>query len=238
MSLLISLTMLFNYSLVDFRTEVYRSYIDSDIESWEYAISRAEYNNAVDHVGFSYHYALACYGLAGHYIGKGNEDKAEIYLDKAISATDEILALSSNDSKGLALRGALYGLEIAISNYKAVYLGPRSLDFIEKALLLNPENPTAWIEHGNALYYMPSVFGGDKAKARNAYRKAIRLFEQKGETNCWLYINSMSILGTWYVESGRYNEAKFLYDKVMALAPGFQWVRDELLPELLTKIST
>ena len=108
MSLLISLMMLLNYSLVDFRTEVYRSYIDSDIESWEYAISRAEYNNAVDQVGFSYHYALACYGLAGHYIGKGNEDKAEIYLDKAISATDEILALSSNDSKVLALRGALW----------------------------------------------------------------------------------------------------------------------------------
>jgi len=230
--------MLLNYSLVDFRAEVYRSYIDSDIESWEFAISQAEYSSAVGQVGFSYHYALACYGLAGHYIGKGSEDKAEIYLDKAISATDGLLEVKPNESKFLALRGALYGLEIALSSYKAMYLGPRSLSFIEKALEANNENPTAWIEQGNALYYMPSVFGGDKDKAIDAYRKAIRLFEQKEETNCWLYINSMSILGTWYVESGRYNEAKFLYDKVMALAPGFQWVRDELLPELLTKIST
>jgi len=49
------------------------------------------------------------------------------------------------------------------------------------------------------MYYRPSAFGGDKAKAIKYYVKAVKSFEKQGlVVNNWMYINTMTALGQAY----------------------------------------
>lgn len=233
---LVALLISGNFSHTTFQRDVYSSYINADIPQWETAIATAERALTNSDFEMRYTYAMACYGIVGNYLGQGDEDKAEYYLTKALRITNDLLDENSKSSKALALRGALYGFQISLNSYKAVYLGPKSLSTINQALAIDKTNPTAWIEYGNAMYYMPEMFGGDKQEAINAYKKAIALFENESRIDCWIYLNSVVILGTWLEKQDQFIAAKQQYDKALSIAPNLKWVSMELLPDLIFKM--
>ena len=110
------------------------------------------------------------------------------------------------------------------------------MKYINKALELDPNNIQALIEYGNALYFMPSGFGGDNDQAVASYKKAIRLIEQRElQENNWLYLQIRARLGQMYSEMGQAGNAKVIYETLLEEYPDFKWVKDELLPELIKK---
>ncbi len=120
---------------------------------------------------------------------------------------------------------------------KAPFLGPESIRNINHALEIGPDRPQGWIENGNALYYMPKIFGGSKEKALESYNKAIQLMEKDAEMikHSWLYINVLMILGQSYEKTENYQMAKITYEKVLRIEPDFTYMREELYPALMKK---
>ena len=104
-------------------------------------------------------------------------NKADIYLEK-------LLEKYPNNAQLHSLAGAFYGYKIALAFYKAPFLGPKSLEHIERSIKLDPTEPMGYIEKGNSLQYRPAVFGGGKKDALKFYRKALTLIESKNDSKC------------------------------------------------------
>lgn len=102
----------------------------------------------------------------------------------------------------------------------------------------SPDRPEGWIENGNALYYMPKIFGGSKEKAMESYNKAIQLMEKDSEMvkRNWMYLNVLMVLGQSYEKTGNFQFAKITCEKVLRTEPDFTYMREELLPSLLNKM--
>ena len=126
----------------------------------------------------------AMYGLVGYEFGLHDREVAREYVNKADLYLDDLLEKYPNNAQLHSLAGAFYGYKIALSFYKAPFLGPKSMYHMDKAIELDPAEPMGYIEKGNSLQYRPAVFGGDKIEALKFYRKALELIEAKNDSKC------------------------------------------------------
>ena len=177
---------------------------------------------------------FAQYGYIGYKIGVNKDDEASAILDKAWKYLNKLMENDPGDSELLALKGAFYGFEIGLNKSKAIYLGPKSMKYIERAIKADNKNATAWIEKGNAKYFMPPVFGGSVEEAIVLYEKAINLFEQKDAfSGCnWLYVNTLVRMGRMYADNNQKQEALAIYKKALKREPFFDWVKHDLIPDV------
>jgi tetratricopeptide (TPR) repeat protein len=128
----------------------------------------------------------------------------------------------------------MYAFRISITPWRAVFWGRRSMNLINKALETDPANPSAWIEHGNAMFYAPAALGGSKEEAVNSYSRAATLLEAgMMENQRWLYLNTLVGLARSYSETGNRSMARITYLKALEFEPEFKWVKDKLLPQLM-----
>ncbi|WP_299314026.1 hypothetical protein [uncultured Aquimarina sp.] len=176
------------------------------------------------------------YGYTAWLIGAEKHDTAEDYIEKSEKIIDKLLDKSPENATLLAYKGAYIAFTIGISNFKAIYLGRRSMRYIDKSIELDPENIQGNIEKGNSMYYRPSAFGGDKNEAIEYYVKAVKSFEKQGlVVNNWMYINTMTALGQAYEATDQIQLAKLCYEKIMRIFPNFMWVEDELYPDMIKR---
>ena len=211
----------------EFNETVYKAYISDNTQLWEETLSLGAGSFSFENEDEIYKLSLGYYGLIGNYIGVGKEVEAKKLLNFIEPIIEKMLNNNPGSSRFNALRGALYGFEINMNGYKAMYLGPKSMKHINAAVDIDSKNPQAWVEKGNMLYYMPDMVGGDKQKGIEAYLKAIKLFEQQNNLeNCWLYLNTIVVLGQWYFETNAPQKSMECYQKVLAIEPNFKWVKN------------
>ena len=148
--------------------------------------------------------------------------------------------LKEDDAEKYAsFMGAFIAFEIGIDMYKAIYLGPKSMTYIYESVTINPKNPYGWLEKGNAEYHMPRAFGGSYEEAVANFSKALILFEETNNTDLnWLYLNTLTWLAVSYEKLNDYNNAEIIYQKILAIEPEFQWVKNELFPKFLKNTQT
>jgi tetratricopeptide (TPR) repeat protein len=216
---------------------VYQAFINDRMEEWDRVIEDLAGREAsltddqlIELVGFYY-------GYVGWAIGQGMDRKAKAYIRAADDLIERLLVKYPEKPELHAYKGAFLGFKIGLNKLKAVVLGPESMKHINRAVETGPERPQGWIEKGNALYYMPKMFGGSKEKALEAYRRAIGLMEEDPGliSDNWMYLNVLMILGQSYEEIGELQMAKNTYEKILQVEPGFTYVRDELYPALRIK---
>ncbi len=212
--------------------DVAKSYLEGDMLQWEQLVEKYEDADLTSMSENELYTLLTIeYGLVGYNLNLDNSDKAEEYLDMAYDHVEELLDAKPEEANYLAMFGALCGLEISISGYKAMFLGPRSMEHVDKALANNPGEPMSWIEKGNAMFNAPEMFGGSKSEGIKNYKQGIVLFEALDQTKCnWLYFHSLAILGSYYQTVGDEELAIEQYNKVLAIAPNYRWVKEELKP--------
>lgn len=87
-------------------------------------------------------------------------------------------------------------------------------------------------QHSSNLFYTPPAFGGGLQQAIQGFQAAAPGFEAKGTENNWPYLQCLAMLGQAQQADGQREAARATYQKALATAPGFRWVRDELLPAL------
>ena len=215
--------------------KVYRAFVSDQMELWDQVVvdlaDRKESltdGQLLDLVSFYY-------GYVGWAMAQEKKRKARDYIKKADELIDELLVIHPGWPELYAFKGAFFGFKIGLSPMKAVVLGPESMKNIDRAIELGPGSPQGWIEKGNALFYMPKMFGGSKEKALEAYQKAIRLMEADAEltSDNWMYLNVLVILGQSYEKTDQLDNAKRSYEKILKIEPGFKYVRDELYPSLV-----
>ncbi|AXT50690.1 hypothetical protein D1818_07535 [Aquimarina sp. BL5] len=233
--LLLSIQLSFSQS--PYRDPIYKAYSRGKMDVW-YELMHTCEKNVSSNSSFDEQLELISYyyGYTAWLIGAEKDDTAEEYIDKSEKIIDKLLEESPENPTLLAYKGAYIAFTIGISNFKAIYLGRKSMKYIDKSIELDPENIQGNIEKGNSMYYRPSAFGGDKAAAIEYYVKAVKSFEKQGlVVNNWMYINTMTALGQAYEATDQIQRAKLCYEKIMRIFPNFMWVEDELYPDMIKR---
>lgn len=221
-----------------FKMNLYQSYISGDMVRWQQEVSRMEQKKNL--TGWQKEELLeGYYGLIGWLLGNEKTREAKSYIGKGEKLMDEMLQANPANSTVLAFQGAFYGFSIGLQKFKAVVLGPKSMNAVKRALEMDPGNIQAHIEKGNILYYSPGLVGGDKSKSVEFYEKACLIMEKNGKAkNNWLYLSTSVQLAKITEELGNKEKARLIYEKLLAEEPGFLWVKNELLPGLIKSQKT
>ena len=221
----------------EYRDEIYSAYVNNKMEQWRDVIDRMEAlkdkSNEVTLELINYEY-----GYIGYCMGVNKEDEAKKYFSLAIINIDILEKTGYKISVINAYKSAFYGFRIGFNKLSAPFNGPKSLDYAKKSLEQDRDNYLAYVQYGNAQFYMPAAFGGSKKEAMEYFLKAKAILErnQHDTRGNWNYLNVMTLIGQAYTALEDYNSAKSAYENILRFEPGFTYIRDELYPQLLKKM--
>jgi tetratricopeptide (TPR) repeat protein len=218
---------------------IYKSYISGDMEMWEKGISELQeaYRRTTEPC-LLFTLTEARYGYIGFLLGTDKKNEVKLLIDTFEKDIEQLAALQEYKAETEAFRIALLGFRMGLNPAKSVTLGPKALKQLEKAVAIGSTNASVWIEKGNSEAHMPAFAGGSKVKAAESFREALRLFEAEPSLSAcnWRYLNTMVLLGQTLEQTEDYTGAREAYLRALRREPGFQWVRDELLPAVEKKI--
>ncbi|WP_297090489.1 tetratricopeptide repeat protein [uncultured Draconibacterium sp.] len=220
------------------KDKIYRAYTSNRMDNWKTVMDSMELNKSRD-TTYLIELVNYQYGYIGYCLGMRNKQAAKTYLDLAQNNLAVLEEQSFPPAVIHAYKAAFYGFKIGIHPFKAPVLGRQCVKHVNQALQLNNKLPFAHIQYGNTYFYMPAVFGGSKKVAIEHFLMAIKLMEKEPDSlkNDWNYLSLLSTTGQSYEEMEEYEKAKAIYEKVLKIAPDFQWVKDELYPNIKTKLA-
>lgn len=218
--------------------EIYRAYINGDMDQWVGVIRKMEAASASGTVAQKLELLNYYYGHIGYLIGVNRNAAAKGYLKAAKKTVNEMLKADPSNYTALSYKGVFIAYDMSMNKLKVPVLGPQSKKCIQDAYERDPANITNLINMGNMLYHAPGLFGGDKKKGLAYLSRATAAMEQSGlDAGNWDYLNLIVMRARYQEEMGNHRAAAGLYKKVLDKEPGFVWVRDELYPETLKKIT-
>lgn len=222
----------------DYQPRIYNYFVEGRMDLWKGVMKQMaqEYERS-QNIRILSDLTEAQYGYIGFCIGNKQKKEAKTELAKAMKQIDFLIKEMGPTSRLLCLKGAFCGFMIRFEPLKIRKYGELSEEFNRQALELDPLEAQAWMEKANIAFYKPAFAGGDKEEAVKLYEKAVSLYEDSPEhlENSWMYLNCMVALGMAYEKTDRLRAARDLYEKILRREPSFQWVRDELYPQLLEK---
>lgn len=222
-----------------YQERLYQIYQSGEMTQWVEVLDamKLEYQSTPN-VDLLYVITLTQYGYIGYLLGIKDNRTARRYLADAEENVERLALRRPNNANVLALKGALMAYQIAISPYKAPFIGPRSMAIIDESIEINPNAPQALLEKANSAHYAPSMFGGDPNLAVRYYAKAIVAFESTNggvAPRSWIYLNAYAQMALAFEKAKQHQNAKRTYLHILTIAPDFKWVRDELYPKFIKK---
>ncbi len=213
--------------------KVYLAYVQNTMSEWKKVIDNLEKtpltNNQtrLELLNYQYGYIAWC-------LGQKNYDEATVYLQRAEKHIDILDKKKYKPADLHAYKAAFYGYKIAITPFKASYLGPKSIWHVKKALQIEPDNMFALLQYGNIYYYMPAIFGGSKETASQYYLKVEKWYEKhpKQRSANWNYINLLVTLTNTYIALEQKAKATEYYNKILTAEPTSTWIQQDILPQL------
>ncbi|BDX39396.1 hypothetical protein CYCD_27510 [Tenuifilaceae bacterium CYCD] len=225
-----------NSSVYDDR--LYSCFVSSDMLEWERVMVDLEKEfETTKSVKVEFQLLHAQYGFVGFLLGSNRTSLGEEYIAKADKHIANLLKSNPKWVEVMALQAAVLAYKISLSPYKAPFLGPKSINLIADALELEPNNMYALIEKGNSKHYAPSYVGGSPAEAIVNYQKAITNIKASSKTKTWWYLNTLTQLALAAEKAKNYTLASKTYKEILSIEPNFKWVKDELYPKFLEKIT-
>lgn len=173
----------------------------------------------------------AQYGLMGYFLSQNRKERAAQQYQYFEKNLNSVLKIFPQNPEYLAMKAASYGFEIGMSPIKAPFLNSKHLQSINRALQNRNNCAFPLIEQGNSLFFRPPIVGGNKEKAVEYYEQAVQILEKQQSCN-WLYYSISSWLGQVYTKMGEPEKSFAMYKKLLAIEPEFEYVKDELLPQL------
>lgn len=215
---------------------IYNAYTSSDMKRWKYAmdsidaVQKKTDKELLDLVNYQYGYVAWC-------IGENHLDDARRYLEKATDNVEWLEKKKYNESMLYAYKSAFIGFEIGLAKYKAPIIGMKSIEYAKKSVSIDNSNAFGYLQLGNIYFYMPKVFGGSKSEAMGYYLKSLKMMESGNEykTTNWNYLNLLVNIISGYMEMRQSYESKKYCIKALTVEPRFDWVKNELYPQVLKK---
>jgi len=218
---------------------IYKGYVRGDMEMWKKGMLELEGQYRRDPKACTlYTLAEARYGYIGYLLGSEKKDVARPVVETFAAEVEQLAGYPEYRAEAEAFRVALLGFRMGLNPARAVTLGPKALKQLETAMQVGKNSAVVWIEKANSEAHMPAFAGGSKEKAAASFREALRLFEAGGAVPAchWRYLNTMVLSGQLLDRMGDYRGARETYLRALRREPDFQWVRDELLPQVEEKI--
>ncbi|MFW5775475.1 MAG: tetratricopeptide repeat protein [Chitinivibrionales bacterium] len=148
-------------------------------------------------------------------------DVAEKYLDQGIETFEKALEISESCAECHALLGTLYGIAIAENPFRAVTLGPRVQNHMEKALSLDSDNPRIHYLAGMSYLFTPGFLGGGKDKAIDYLQKSESLYNREQNQTLpptaprWGHSTALAFLGRAHEAKGSNQKAVEYFKKAL-----------------------
>lgn len=211
--------------------QVYKAYISGNMKQWQRILTEAQRNTRpsarqrLERVNFQYGYIAWC-------IGNQKYNEAREWIPRMEADLEQLEKSRTELSSVYAYKAALYGYRIGINKLQAPFLGPKSRDFAEKSIATDPNNPLGHQQYGNIQFYTPFLFGGSKEKAAIHLLKALQLMEEHKEQLQWNwnYLSLLTSIAELYYDTGDRAKAIAYLKKTLTIEPGYQWVKNEILP--------
>jgi len=224
-------------SKASFRSEIYYAYISSKMELWKDVIDSMDAIKGksddllLELINYQYGYIAYC-------IGYNKREEASTYLNQAQQNIKHLERKNYYPSTIYAYKSAFYGFRISLNSIIAPVIGIKSIESARSAVELDRENYFGHVQLGNIEFYMPAAFGGSKQEALGHYLKAKELIEKDPDNTVmnWNYLCLLLVIGQSHYYLHDYDSARAIYEKILELEPGFLYVRNELLPEVVRKI--
>lgn len=183
-----------------------------------------------------YYAALADYRIANHLLGReeDSKDRATAHLESAVESLKEVVRLDPESAEAWALLNSVYGRQISLSPMKGMLLGRRSQRALDKAQELAPDNPRVVLTAAMSDFNTPGMWGGDKERAMEGFRRAAALFAVEEPADplhpVWGHREVYAWIGLAHLDRDERDEAKAAFEKALEIDPDFGWVRYVLLP--------
>lgn len=220
-----------------FHQEIYQAFINRDIKKWETATLKFEKEANLTNTADALKLIHCYYGWTSELIDAKQFQKAEENIIKTEKLIENILAKDPNNALAINYKGVFISYRLSYNKSKALTSGKQSLKLIKQAYSLDPNNVQVIFDNGNAFYYPPKVFGGDKKTALNYFQKAISILEKQKNTNGnWIYVQLLMLEARCNDLLGNLENAKKGYEKTLKIEPNFKVVREKFYPELLRKM--
>lgn len=209
---------------------MYQAYLKHSKTLWNAAL---HYYDQSTEKEAAWEKGLAYYGLLNNTMGKNNDEETfEANFDQAVDYLEKLEENGNHAGEAKALQSSIYGLAMAYHPEKGIVFGPESSQLMGEALREAPQSPIVWKMKAGSLFFTPEAYGGDKAKALEAYTKSIGLFEQASLSQNWLYLDALAFKGLNCQALGKKEEARETFDKALQQEPNFNWVKYSLKPAL------
>jgi tetratricopeptide (TPR) repeat protein len=187
---------------------------------------------------FPEHFLLTHYrGYAAYRLGqmagvRKQPETARAQYEEAVKWLDRSIA-AQPIAESHALRASCLGQLIGGNMIKGMRLGPQANDAVDKARLLDKDNPRMLLLDAVGAWFKPSMFGGGKDKARAAMHRALAAFATDTPAPAypsWGYAEALAWHGQWEQDAGRTSAARAAYERALELEPEYGWVKYVLLP--------
>ena len=185
-----------------------------------------------------YYAALADFRIANHLLTReeASKDRASAHLESAVESLKEVLRLDPESAEAWALLNSVYGRQIALSPMKGMLLGRRSKRALERAKELAPDNPRVVLTAAVSDFNTPGMWGGDKERAMEGFRRAAALFAVEEPADplqpVWGHDEVYAWIGLAHLDRDERDQARAAFEKALEIEPDFGWVRYALLPGL------
>lgn len=237
-SVLINLTG-FDLHAQSVETEMaYRAYLTTNKSLWKELVKKSQDKfDANKSYKNRYELVLAQHGLLNSTMTDQDEDLFDDYFKKTKNHLDELIDNGYQVANSRALLSAIYGWEMGYSSWKAMFLGGKSNNNIEKATKADDSSPIVWQVYGSSKLFTPKTFGGSITKAIEAYEKSVALYESNPQLtkSNWRYLDALAWLGQAYKKNNQIDDARRTYERALQVEPGFGWVKYRLLPSIASK---
>ena len=215
---------------------IYQSFTSGNMARWRSAIDSIYRAKPMDNgeilqlVNYKYGYIAWC-------IDANRKGEARQYLTSAERLVGLLWQRGYNLSMLHAYRSAFIGFEIGLAPLRAPFIGAESMMHAREAVRVNPSNAFGHVQLGNIAFFTPPMFGGSKSQALVHYLTALELMERDGvPSGDWNYLNLMAAIIRTHIELEQYEQARRFCERVLALEPRFEWVKNVLCPEVTKRI--
>lgn len=179
-----------------------------------------------------YYVALADFRLASFSLASGNSAECERYIIEGQKYLEKALTLDSAFGEAEALYGYLVGMEVALHPDQAMTLGMKSLEYLNRALEKDPNNPRVHFLKGIYQLYVPEAYGGGPDSALQFLEKAVSLFEKESVTDplkpTWGRDETLTNAAMIYKQKKNEAKAVELLKKALAVNPDYGRAKAEL----------
>ena len=202
----------------------YVAYLKASKTLWERSVEEAEKVHGKE----SFETALALYGLLNNTMATKDEEAFDKYKDETVDLLEALIDRNDNWGEPRAVLSSVYGLVMAYSPMKGMFLGMKSSSLMDDAVKLQSESALVQKLFAGSKLYTPEMWGGDPEKAKRAYEKSLSLFDVTSKVNNWLYLDTMMSLAMAYKKIGEDEKAVATLEKAIAIEPQYHWAKTTL----------